>query len=64
MKLLVVNGPEAWIHQLGALRAELDVVIELPGRAARPWNARMRPLPDGARTVSLDDVRFDGAAYD
>lgn len=64
VKFLVVNGPEAWIHQLGALGAELDVVVQLPGRAPRPWNARMRPLPEGARTVSLDDVRYDVGSYD
>ncbi|MBK8647206.1 MAG: glycosyltransferase [Gemmatimonadetes bacterium] len=64
MKLLVLNCHEAWIHQLGVLRAELDIVVGLPGRYTRGWDQRMRPLPEGARTVTLDDVRFGGVQYD
>lgn len=64
MKLLVLNCHEAWVHQLGVLGAELDVVVGLPGRYTREWDLRMRPLPEGARTVSLDEALRDGEAYD
>ncbi|MEP7382712.1 MAG: glycosyltransferase [Gemmatimonadota bacterium] len=64
MKLLVLNCHEAWVHQLGALRAELEIVVGLPGRYTRVWDACMRPLPAEARTVTLDEVRLRGAAYD
>lgn len=64
VKLLVLNCHEAWVHQLGALRAELDIVVGLPGRYTRDWDLRMRPLPAGARTVTLDDVRLRNPQYD
>ena len=64
VKLLVLNCHEAWIHQLGVLCAELDIVVGLPGRYTQGWDTRMRPLPDGARTVTLDEVRQHGTAYD
>lgn len=64
VKLLVLNCHEAWVHQLGALRADLDIVVGLPGRYTRDWDLRMRPLPEDARTVTLDDVRLRGVAYD
>jgi len=66
VKLLVLNCHEAWIHQLGALKAQLDIVVGLPGRYTRGWDSCMRPLPAGARTITLDDVRAagGGVSYD
>lgn len=64
MKLLVLNCHEAWVHQLGVLGAELDVVTGLPGRYTRDWDTRMRPLPTGARTVTLDEVLRGSERYD
>ncbi len=64
VKLLVLNCHEAWIHQLGALGAELEIVVALPGRYTSGWDERMRPLPTGARTVTLDEVRYGAASYD
>lgn len=62
MKLLVLNCHEAWVHQLGVLGAELDVVIGLPGRYTRTWDTRMRPVPPKARLLSLAEIR--DARYD
>ena len=53
VRLLVLNCHEAWIYQLRVLDAELDIVIGLSGRAVSGWDARMRPLPPGARTLQL-----------
>ncbi|MEO6446144.1 MAG: hypothetical protein ABIZ91_16680, partial [Gemmatimonadaceae bacterium] len=64
MKLLVLNCHEAWIHQLTVLGAQLDIVVGLPGRYTQGWDSRMRPLPAGARTLTLDEVRFAGDSYD
>lgn len=64
VKLLVLNCHEAWIHQLGVLRAELDIVVGLPGRYTRGWDDHMRPLPAGARLVTLDEVRYGAVQYD
>lgn len=64
VKLLIVNGREAWVHQLGVIGAELHLVDALPGRVAHPWDRHLRPFPAGARRVSLDEVRFGGGSYD
>ncbi len=64
MKLLALNCHEAWVHQLGVLGAELDVVVGLPGRYTRDWDARMRPLPEGARTLTLDEALRASESYD
>lgn len=64
MKLLVLNWHEAWVHQLGVLGAELDIVSGLSGRQAREWDSRVRPTPDGTRIIPLDDALRSGARYD
>ncbi len=62
VKLLVLNCHEAWVHQLGVLGAELDIVVGLPGRYTRTWDTHMRPVPAGARLLALAEVRE--ARYD
>ena len=64
VKLLVLNCHEAWIHQLGALGAELDIVVDLPGRYTANWDVRMRPLPPRARTITLAEARLGVTSYD
>jgi hypothetical protein len=64
VKLLVLNCHEAWIHQLGVLGAELDIVVGLPGRYTKGWDSCMRPLPPRARAVTLDHVLACDARYD
>jgi hypothetical protein len=62
VKLLVLNCHEAWVHQLGVLGAELDIVVGLPGRYTRTWDTRMRPVPPKARLLALSEAR--SAGYD
>lgn len=57
MRLLTLNSHEAWVHQLGWLGQELDIVDGLPGRYCNVWDERMRPWPDGARRVTLAEAR-------
>lgn len=64
MRLLTLNSHEAWIYQLGALNAELDIVVGLPGRYTSEWDWAMRPLPPGARTVTLAEIDGGPGAYD
>lgn len=64
MKLLVLNWHEAWVHQLGILGAELDIVSGLPGRTTREWDARVRPLPARTRTLQLHDAVTAPERYD
>jgi hypothetical protein len=64
VKLLVLNCHEAWVHQLGVLDAELDIVVGLPGRYTTDWDRRMRPLPANARLTTLAEARDSGNSYD
>ncbi|MBC7896120.1 MAG: glycosyltransferase [Cytophagaceae bacterium] len=64
MKLLVLNCHEAWVHQLGILDAELDIVVGLSGRYTREWDSRMRPLPRGARVITMDEALASRTPYD
>lgn len=56
MQLLVLNCHEPWVYQLRVLGAQLDLVVDLPGRKVRGWDSRMRPLPDAARLLTLDQA--------
>ena len=53
------------MHQLEGLGFELDIVVGLAGRLVASWDERMRPVPAGARLVTLGDAlagRTDYAA--
>lgn len=63
-RLLVFNCHEGWIAQLDGLPYELDIVVGLPGRASAGWDAQARPIPSGARLLTLDAVRRTRASYD
>lgn len=64
VKLLVLNCHEAWVHQLGILDAELDIVVGLPGRYTTDWDRRMRPLPANARLTTLGAAADPRHRYD
>jgi len=64
VKLLVLNCHEAWVHQLGVLDAELDIVVGLPGRYTADWDRRMRPVPANARLTTLAEARDAKTRYD
>ncbi|MSP24235.1 MAG: glycosyltransferase family 1 protein [Myxococcales bacterium] len=63
-RLLTFNCHEAWVHQLGALGRPLDIIDGLPGRYTSRWDERMRPVPAGARLVSVSDVLTGAVEYD
>lgn len=62
-RLLVFNCHEAWVHQLEGIGYGLDIVVGLPGRAVSTWDERMRPVPTGARLLSLDEALTNRAPY-
>src|ERR1700743_2238556 len=62
-RLLVLNCHEAWIYQLRYLDQPLDIVVDLPGRHVRAWDAAMRPLPPKARTITLAEAAAQSDAY-
>jgi hypothetical protein len=64
VKLLVLNCHEAWVHQLAVLDAELDIVVDLPGRQRSGWDSQTRPLPSNARLTSLADALASRIRYD
>jgi glycosyltransferase involved in cell wall biosynthesis len=62
-RLLVFNCHEAWVHQLRWLDWELDIITDLPGRAVKGWDAAMRPVPAGARQLSLAQAKAEGGGW-
>ncbi len=62
-RLLVFNCHEAWVHQLEGIGYELDIVVGLPGRAIATWDERMRPVPAGARLLSLEEALSSRTQY-
>lgn len=62
-RILVFNCHEAWIHQLEGLRSRLDIIIGLPGRYSPGWDTRMRPVPTGARLITLSDAIQSSRRY-
>jgi glycosyltransferase involved in cell wall biosynthesis len=62
-RLLTVNCHEAWVHQLGYLGMELDIIDGMPGRYTREWDTHVRPVPSGARLMSLADALRERRKY-
>lgn len=61
--LLVFNCHEPWVHQLGVLGYQLDIVIGLSGRYNPGWDERMRPLPANSRLVTLSQALASQKRY-
>jgi len=62
-RLLVFNCHEAWVHQLEGIGYELDIVVGLPGRAVSSWDEQMRPIPNDARLLSLEEALATRSRY-
>lgn len=62
-RLLVFNCHEAWVHQLEGIGFELDIVVGLPGRVVATWDELMRPVPSGARLISLEQALTQRLPY-
>lgn len=54
--LLVFNCHEAWVHQLGVLGYNLDIITGLKGRYKKDWDEQMRPLPANSRLIGLSEA--------
>ncbi len=63
-RILTFNCHEAWVHQLAALGAEVDVIDGLPGRYTRAWDENMRPVPACFRLLTLQDALSEARPYD
>ena len=64
LRLLVFNCHEAWVHQLRAIDAELDIVVGLEGHHVAGWDQRMRPQPPCSRLLDLEQALAGEATYD
>jgi len=64
LKLLTLNSHEAWIYQLSALPAQVDIIDGLPNRYTASWDRRMRPVPDNGRLISLAQAQSTTTPYD
>ncbi|HVW23880.1 MAG TPA: glycosyltransferase family 4 protein [Polyangiaceae bacterium] len=62
-RVLTFNCHEGYVHLLGKLGLEMDVVDGLPGRYTGRWDERMRPVPPRARLIGPGDLA-SGARYD
>jgi Glycosyl transferases group 1 len=64
-RVLTFNCHEAYVHLLGKLGHELDIIDGLPGRQVSRWDERARPVPARARLIRLDEAlgspRYDVA---
>jgi hypothetical protein len=56
-RILTFNCHEGYVHLLGKLGIDMDVVDGLPGRYTARWDERMRPVPERARLVTLEEAR-------
>jgi len=54
--LLVFNCHEPWICQLSVLGYPLDIIVNLRGKYNQGWDECMRPLPAGARLITLPEA--------
>lgn len=63
-RLLVFNCHEAWIEQLDSLDHDLDLIVDLPGRPVRGWDANMRPFPRRGSAITLEEAKASGRRWD
>jgi len=62
-RLLVFNCHEAWVYQLGLLDYDLDIICGLSGRYTRGWDSHIRPVPDRARLIRLEEALASPERY-
>lgn len=62
-RILTFNCHEAYVHLLGKLGLDMDVIDGLTGRYAQGWDERMRPVPRQASLISLEQA-LAGRRYD
>jgi hypothetical protein len=55
-RILTPNCHEGYVHLLGKLGYEMDVIDGLPGRHTSRWDTRMRPVPENARLITLAEA--------
>ncbi len=55
-RVLTFNCHEGYVHLLGKLGVDMDVVDGLPGRYTGRWDERMRPVPARARLIALREL--------
>jgi hypothetical protein len=62
-RILMMNSHEAWVAQIDGLALDVDIVVGLSGRVKSGWDTRMRPVPGGARLVTLPEALATPEAY-
>ncbi|MEN6337879.1 MAG: glycosyltransferase [Phycisphaerales bacterium] len=62
-RLLVFNCHEAWVHQLRLLGYDMDIICGLAGHHVPGWDTHVRPVPNRARLISLDEALTSGERY-
>ncbi len=62
-RVLILNSHEAWVAQIDGMEQQFDIVVGLSGRPHEGWDTRMRPVPQNARLVSLDEALTQSVPY-
>ncbi len=61
--LLTLNCHEAWVHQLGHLGFPTFIIDGLPGRYTSRWDTHVRPVPERATLVTLEEALAQRRSY-
>ncbi|MBO8130483.1 MAG: glycosyltransferase family 4 protein [Candidatus Marinimicrobia bacterium] len=56
MKILTLNSHEAYVCLLTKLGYPIDIVDYLPGRYTKKWDERIRPIPENAELITLEEA--------
>jgi hypothetical protein len=59
-RILTFNCHEGYVHLLGKIDTSLDIIDGLPHRHVASWDTRMRPIPSGARCITLEQAHRSG----
>ena len=62
-RLLTFNAHEAYVYSLTRIGYQWDIIDYLPGRYTGQWDTNVRPVPDNARLISVDQALASGDSY-
>jgi len=63
-RVLTCNSHEAYVSALAEVAVDLDIIDGLPGRYTQQWDTRIRPIPAGARLISIKQALAQREQYD
>jgi hypothetical protein len=65
VRVLTINSHESYVYSLAQLGGiELDIIDRMPGRYTDRWDERIRPIPESARLITIDEALGQPERYD